>query len=310
MKIALITGGAGFIGSHLADRLLSEGFKVRILDDLSTGKLENIRGDFEFIEGSILDTEIVEKSFEGVDVCFHLAAIASVERSNLEWFNVHSNNMGGAVRVFEGAVLEGKRRGVEPIPVIYASSAAVYGDIGEVAISEDMDLRPLSAYGADKLGMEQHALVGGGVHNLRSFGFRFFNIYGPRQDPHSPYSGVISAFVNMAKEGKGLIIHGDGEQSRDFVFVGDLVDALIESMSAVSIDAPIVNICRGKSVTIKELAEIVNQIAGSDIELSFIEARRGDIRYSLGDDSKVRAVLEWEAKTGLEEGLRAVFEQE
>ena len=203
----LVTGGCGFIGSHLVDALTAANHSVRILDDLSTGSLAYTPDTAEFIRGDVADPGTVEKAMRRVDGCFHLAAVASVERCNLDWPGTHRTNLAGTVAVFDAA----RKRST---PVVYASSAAVYGNNPDV-LTEDTVLRPISAYGADKLGCELHGLVAHRVHRVPNCGLRFFNVYGPRQDANSPYSGVITIFSSRITNSQPIIINGDGHGSRD-----------------------------------------------------------------------------------------------
>src|SRR5690348_8458986 len=189
MSTWLVIGGAGFIGSHLCDALLARGDSVRVLDDLSTGRLANLPPGVRFIQGDVADPACVSAAMAGVDGCFHLAAIASVEKGVTDWLGTHRANLTGTITVLDAIRRQGSR-----IPVVYASSAAVYGDAAAMPITEATPCRPLSAYGADKFGGELHAAVGTQVHGIPTAGLRFFNVYGPRQDPKSPYSGVISIF--------------------------------------------------------------------------------------------------------------------
>src|SRR5215469_14180806 len=240
MACFLVTGGAGFLGLHLVDALLKHGHLVRVLDDLSSGCRENLPRQIQFLHGDVSDPAAVEEAFEGVDGCFHLAAIASVARSNSEWLRTHEVNLAGTINVFDRA--RRLRRGRE-IPVVYASSAAIYGNCAATPIGEDAPAAPLSAYGADKSACELHARVAGAVHKLRTVGLRFFNLYGPRQDARSPYSGVIACFAKRLRRRGPVEIFGDGEQVRDFTYVGDAVTALVRALGAASIDAPVYNVC-------------------------------------------------------------------
>lgn len=192
MGTYLVTGGCGFIGSHLVDALLGGGHEVRVVDDLSTGKRENLPDGVELFLGDVADGALMRRAMMDVDGCFHLAAVASVQRGNEDWLGTHRVNLTGAVTVFD---LARNCRPSGPVPVVYASSAAVYGDNPALPLAEDAATRPLSAYGADKLGCELHARVAWLVHRVPNVGFRFFNVYGPRQDPKSPYSGVIAIFA-------------------------------------------------------------------------------------------------------------------
>jgi UDP-glucose 4-epimerase len=298
----LVTGGAGFIGSHLTDALLRDGHAVRVLDDLSTGRLTNLDRRCEVIEGDVADPAALRSAFEGISGCFHLAAIASVARSNEDWVGTHRTNATGTV-----AVLDAARRAAR-VPVVYASSAAVYGDHADGPISEASPLRPRTAYGADKLSSELHARVGFEVHRVPALGLRFFNVYGPRQDPSSPYSGVISLFAARIAAGEELTIHGDGEQTRDFVFVADVVEHLRRGM-ALLLERPqelVLNVCTGRATSVRALAALLGHASGRAAKVGFGPARPGDIRASLGDPTAARAALGCSAKTPLEEGLAAL----
>ena len=224
MALFLVTGGAGFIGSHLGDALLAAGHSVRVLDDLSTGRRGQVDPRCDFVQGDVVDPQVVRAAMAGVAGCFHLAAIASVARGNEDWRGTHLVNQTGTVTVLDAA------RAAGSVPVVYASSAAVYGNLGDAVAHEDVRPAPLTAYGADKLGSELHAAVALQVHGVPSVGLRFFNVYGPRQDPHSPYSGVISIFAALVAGEGTVTVHGDGEQVRDFVYVGDVVAHLMASM--------------------------------------------------------------------------------
>lgn len=305
MATYLITGGCGFIGSHLADALLAAGHAVRILDDLSTGRLANKPADGEFLLGDVADPEMVAEAMRGVDGCFHLAAVASVERGNLDWLGTHRTNLTGTITVFDAARRAAGSRG--PIPVVYASSAAVYGDAA-VPITETTRTVPLSAYGADKLGCELHALVAGRVHGVPNCGLRFFNVYGARQDPASPYSGVISIFCDRLAAGRPITIFGDGQQTRDFVHVSDVVAALIAAMGHASVRSTVYNVCTGRATTVLHLATLIADILGVTPEIVYGAPRAGEIRDSLGDPSKAQQELGFQARTDLRTGLAATLE--
>src|SRR6266851_6976441 len=257
----LVTGGAGFIGSHLVDALIADGHLVRVLDDLSSGRIENLPRGVELVTADVTDQGAVRRALDGADGCFHLAAIASVERCRQEWLQSHKVNLAGTITVFEEACRAQQGRG-RPVPVVYASSAAVYGNTSEIPISEGTPTRPANAYGVDKLGCEQHAGVASRIHQLHSVGLRFFNIYGPRQDPHSPYSGVISVFCQRILRGAPVEIHGDGNQVRDFVYVGDAVRALRRAIDAATLTPQIYNVCTGVETTIHQLGATVGQLRG------------------------------------------------
>ncbi len=299
MSLFLVTGGCGFIGSHLCEALVARGHQLRVLDDLSTGSEQNLVPGAELVVGDVADAALLRAAMEGVDGCFHLAAIASVERGVQDWLGTHRANLTGSIAVLDAAR---PRR----VPVVYASSAAVYGDQATLPIAEDAPRRPLSAYGADKLGCEQHALVGGLVHGIPTFGLRFFNVFGPRQDPRSPYSGVISIFCDRLSRGEGVDVFGDGGQTRDFVFVADVVAALIAGLGAASPEAPVANVCTGRPTSVRLLAETIAGLCGVAPALRERPARAGEIRHSLGDPALSRRLLGLGDPVGLAEGLGTV----
>lgn len=301
MASYLVTGGCGFIGSHLVDALAADGHMVRVLDDLSTGKRENIPGINDVVIGDVGDLDVVRDAMDGMDGCFHLAAIASVVRSNEDWLGTHRANLTGAINVFECA-----RR--DTLPVVYVSSAAIYGDNQDIPLPEDTPPRPLTAYGADKLGCEHHARVAYEVHKVPTTGFRFFNIFGPRQDPASPYSGVISIFADRIRAGQPLTIHGDGTQERDFIYVRDAVRFLMKGMERLPAAPDVFNVCRGRGTSINALAEMLFRIAGDTVDITHSDPREGDIRLSVGDPTHAREDLGIVVETEIEDGLRVTFE--
>ena len=308
----LITGGCGFIGSHLAERLLKEGHAVRVLDDLSTGKRDNVSPSAELIVGSVTDAELVRAAMDGIDGCFHLAGIASVVRGTQDWVGTHGVNLTGTITVFNAARRAyGKSGGNVGIPVVYASSAAVYGDEATMPLTEASPTRPLSAYGADKLGCEQHARVAGIVHGVPTAGLRLFNVFGPRQDPQSPYSGVISIFCNRLTAGEAIKIFGDGMQSRDFVYIDDVIAALTAAMTKISertrVATLIYNVCTGRPTTIIELANLIGELCGRKPEIGFAPPRADDIRISIGSADRLRADLGIACSTDLKDGLRVTL---
>jgi UDP-glucose 4-epimerase len=300
MTCFLVTGGAGFLGSHLVDALLKQGHLVRVLDDLSSGHRQNLPRQIQFLHGDITDPTTVEQAFEGIDACFHLAAIASVLRSNREWLRTHQVNLTGTLNILNQARRLWHRG---EIPIVYASSAAIYGDCGTVPIGEDTPVAPLSAYGADKSACELHARVAGAVHEIPTVGLRFFNLYGPRQDAQSPYSGVIALFADRLRLGEPVEIFGDGEQVRDFTFVGDAVDALDRALTAASTSAPVFNICTGKGTSVRALAEIMAELYQTDMTAYYSPARSGEVRISVGDPRRAAVQLGFRAETALADGL-------
>jgi UDP-glucose 4-epimerase len=302
----LITGGAGFIGSHLAASLLRDGHRVRILDNLFSGHADNIPPGVELRRADIVHQKRVRKALEGVDGCFHLAAIASVAYCHENWLRSHEVNLGGTVTVFEEAV-RAQRICNRVIPVVYASSAAVYGSASNVPISERTATAPTSAYGVDKLGCEMHAAVAAAVHGLVSVGLRFFNVYGPRQDPHSPYSGVVSIFCSQIAEGAPVCLHGDGTQVRDFVYVADAVLALRRAMEVAGPQAQVFNVCTGVGIQVRELGKAVARLCDTAFAPRGAPARVGDVHVSIGNPTKARQELGFQAQVPLRHGLKSTL---
>lgn len=302
MASYLVTGGCGFIGSHLCSALLARGHRVRVLDDLSTGHPGNLAPGAELVVGDIADHLVMRDAMAGMDGCFHLAAIASVERGVRDWIGTHRTNLSGTVVIFEAARCESKARG-RPVPVVYASSAAVYGDPASLPVDEAAQPRPLSAYGADKLGCELHARAGGEVHGLHTAGLRFFNVFGPRQDPRSPYSGVVSIFCSRLARREPLDIHGDGGQTRDFVHVADVVAALTAALERAGPDGPVLNVCTGRATSVRELAALLGLAWGVVPEVRHGPPRAGEIRHSVGSRARLAARLGLRATMPLQDGL-------
>jgi UDP-glucose 4-epimerase len=308
MSTYLVTGGAGFIGSHLCDALIAAGDTVRVLDDLSTGHRLNLATGATLIEGDVADPAAVAEAMEGVDGCFHLAAIASVEKGVTDWLGTHHANITGTITVFDTIRRQGRH-----IPVVYASSAAVYGDTvrgrdaAGGAIAETERCSPLSAYGADKYGCELHAKVASHVHGIPTVGLRFFNVYGPRQDPKSPYSGVISIFCERIAAGLPIAIFGDGQQTRDFVYVGDVIRALLAGMALRPADSPVFNVCTGIPTSIEALARLIADLAGKNLNVQTKPHRAGEIRHSLGAPALADHVLGLSSRVPLRTGLGKVL---
>ena len=302
MSTYVVTGGAGFIGSHLCDALVARRDSVLVLDDLSTGHRRNVPAAATLVVGDVADAATVAQVMEGADGCFHLAAIASVEKGITDWLGTHRTNITGTVTVFDAIRRQGSR-----IPVVYASSAAAYGDAATVPIVETERCVPLSAYGADKFACELHARVASHVHGIPTVGMRFFNVYGPRQDPKSPYSGVISIFCERITAGQPIAIFGDGQQTRDFVYVGDVVRALLAGMALRPLDAPVFNVCTGQSTSVEALARLVAELSGKNLNTATRPPRVGEIRHSLGVPDLADRVLGLEGRIQLRSGLREVL---
>ncbi len=297
----LVTGGCGFIGSHLAEALLAAGHDVVVLDDLSTGTPDNLPAAASLLQGDVADPALASEAVRGVAGCFHLAAVASVERCSNDLLGTHRTNLGGTLALLDALARCG------PVPFVYASSAAVYGDAAEVPVSEAAPTRPQSAYGADKRAGELHAAVASHTHGIPTTGLRFFNVYGPRQRWDSPYSGVVSVFAQRIGAGLPVTIFGDGEQTRDLVEVADVVAALLQAMARPSLAAPVFNVCTGRGVSVLGLAAELGRVLGRAPELAFGPARVGDIRRSVGDPALGRAALALREATPLAMGLQRLL---
>ena len=301
----LVTGGAGFIGSHLVHALLEEGHAVRVLDDLSSGHRENLPQQVELAEADVTDPAAVESAIDDVDGCFHLAAIASVARSHRDWLRSHQVNLTGTINVFDRARPSRRRR---ELPVVYASTAAIYGNCGSFPVDEDSPAAPLSAYGADKHACELHARVAGAIHGVPTIGLRFFNLYGPRQDPLSPYSGVISIFADRLLRGEPVEIFGDGEQARDFIYISDAVQALRRAMRVATTGAFVFNVCTGKATSVSSLADTMAELCGTKLVVRHRPARCGEVRISIGDPQRAVEQLGFTAQTTLADGLEVTLD--
>lgn len=301
MTLWLVTGGCGFIGSHLCASLVAAGQQVRVLDNLSTGRRENLAPGARLLVGDVGDPELLAQAMSGVAGCFHLAAIASVERGVREWRETHRVNLSAFVALLDAARQEGG------VPVVYASSAAVYGSNNALPLTEMADTRPLSGYGADKLGCELEARVAGVVHGIPTVGLRFFNVFGARQDPTSPYSGVISIFADRLLRGEPLTVFGDGLQTRDFVHVSTVVAALRAGMGRTDVLAPVFNVCSGHSTTVLALARTLARACQRVPAISHAPGRTAEVRHSVGSPEAARAALGLGEPLGLLEGLREVI---
>ncbi len=293
---AIITGGAGFIGSNLAE-VLSGDNEVIIVDDLSTGNEANIRGlEIELVKGSVTDLDLLRKIFEGADYVFHQAAIPSVPRSIKDPVSTNEANVTGTLKVLIAA------RDCSVKKVIFASSSSAYGDTPELPKREDMNPNPLSPYAVTKLIGEYYCNVFDEVYDLKTAALRYFNVYGPKQDPHSDYAAVIPKFIKRIQEGKPPIIYGDGTQTRDFTSVDDVVSANI--LAAESDAKGVYNVATGKRITIKELANVIMAIMGRDLDPIHEKQREGDVLHSLGDITKAKKDFGYAPGDKLEENLK------
>lgn len=297
----LITGGAGFIGSHLTDALLAKGYAVRILDDLSTGKRSNLpqnNPQVELIEGDVADAAAVAQAMIGCRAVAHLAAVASVQASVDDPVRTHQSNFVGTLNICEAMRQAKVKR------VVFASSAAVYGNNGEgEAIDEETPKAPLTPYASDKLASEYYFDFYRRQHALEPVVFRFFNIFGPRQDPSSPYSGVISIFSERAQKGLPITIFGDGEQTRDFVYVEDLVDVLVQAIEAPQVEVGAINVGMNQATTLKQMLEALAKVQGELPPISYGPVRSGDIRHSRANNQRLLQRFKFPEQTSMNVGL-------
>jgi nucleoside-diphosphate-sugar epimerase len=302
----LVTGGAGFIGSHIAAALTASGARVRVLDDLSTGHTENLEeigGDVEFVKGGLTEPDALERALRGVEVVFHEAAIPSVPRSVEEPETTHRASVEGTFALLVAARRAGVRR------VVYAASSSAYGDQETLPKTEEMRPEPLSPYAAAKLVGEYYCQVWSRVYGFETACLRYFNVFGPRQDPSSQYSGVISRFISALASGGRPVIFGDGEQSRDFTYVSNVVDGNLRAAESPQAVGRVINCATGRRTTLNELLEALKKLTGrTDVEAEYREPRVGDVRHSLADIERARAWLGYEPQVGLEEGLRHTLE--
>lgn len=318
----LVTGGAGFVGSHIVDALVDQGHNVVVLDNLSSGHKENLSGalnQIDFVEGDIRDAETCLKASEGCDGIFHEAALVSVPDSINRPRDNHDINITGTLNILEAARVNGVKR------VVFASSAAVYGDNPELPKREEMLPEPKSPYAMAKLAGEHYLKVYAECFGLETVALRYFNVFGPRQDPSSMYSGVISIFSERIKNGLPITIYGDGQQTRDFVSVSDVVQVNLLAMgcqksddrgqtsaSSPMLHAPcaqrfvVLNVATARQTSLLELLKTLEALTGNKATVSFSAARSGDIQHSLADISKVRKIFGYEPKVSLSEGLSSL----
>ena len=296
----LITGGAGFIGSNLARKLLSLGEEVVVLDDLSTGKRENlgdIKDRVKLVVGDICDVEKVREAMEGIDYVFHQAAVVSVPRSIDEPVRTNEVNVDGTLNCLLAA------RDVKAKRFVFAASSSAYGDSPALPKHEDMIPRPLSPYGVSKLVGEMYCRVFYEVYGLPTVSLRYFNIFGPYQDPKSQYAAVVPIFITRLLKGESPQVFGDGDQSRDFTYIDNAVQANLLAMKSDKADGKTINVACGAQYTLNELAGNLKRLTGSDIDPTYAEPRAGDIKHSLGDISRASELLGYNPKVSFEEGL-------
>jgi UDP-glucose 4-epimerase len=304
----LVTGGAGFIGSHVVDRLVNDGYEVRVIDDLSTGRLSNIRGHLnsgkiDFVKGDIRDASLVKESLDGISIVTHLAALISVPFSVENPDLTFDVNLSGTLNLLRACIKERVDR------FVFVSSCAVFGEPESLPISETTRTNPISPYAESKLIAERYCLGFSERQLLRSVVLRFFNVYGPRQGLNE-YSGVITRFIGSVRRRAPLVIYGDGLQTRDFVNVKDVVQGVLAAIRSNKAEGEVFNVGSGKPTSIIELAKTVSELAGVEFEVRYEEPRLGDIRDSFADISKAKNLLCYRSEVSLRDGLRTLLEEE
>jgi nucleoside-diphosphate-sugar epimerase len=301
----LVTGGAGFIGSHIVEKLVRKGEKVRVLDNFSSGRRENLKhlsDKIELVEGDIRDFWTVIQAVEGVDFILHQAALTSVQRSIKNPLTTNEVNINGTLNILEAAKIHKIKR------LVYASSSSVYGDTPTLPKIETMAPNPISPYAISKLAGEEYCQVFYRVYGLETCCLRYFNVFGPRQNPLSEYAGVIPRFILALLNGQKPKIYGDGEQSRDFTYVENVVEANLQACLTESVGGEIINIASSQRHTINQLWKALSKITSRNLEPFYTEPKSGDIRHSLGDINKAKKILEYEVKIDFEEGLKKAVE--
>ena len=304
MSHYLVTGGAGFIGSHLSEELVRRGHRVRVLDNLSTGKrknLEHIPG-VDLLVGDLASLEDCRRAVQGVDYVLHMGAVASVPRSVVDPISSNTANINGSLNILVAARDEKVRR------VVYAGSSSAYGDLPTLPKYEDMPTKPQSPYALQKLVAEQYCQMFTQLYGLETVTIRYFNVFGPRQDPGSPYSGVISLFSTALLEGRRPTIFGDGGQTRDFTYVANVVDGVLRACDAPNVAGEVINVATGGRISLNQLLQTINEIVGTSIEPIYAEFRAGDVRDSQADISKAASLLGYAPLVTFEDGLRRTLE--
>jgi UDP-glucose 4-epimerase len=295
----LVTGGGGFVGANLVRGLLERGEEVRVLDNFSTGNRGNLVGldDVEIVEGELRSYERVHAATRGTELVFHLGALPSVPRSVQDPLTTSAVNVEGTLNVLLAARDEGVRR------VVFASSSSVYGNSGSLPRVETANPDPISPYGVAKLAAERYCVSFSRVYPIETIALRYFNVFGPHQDPRSQYAAVVPRFITEAAAGRPLPIYGDGTQSRDFTYVANVVEATVLAADAADGSGAVLNVATGRSVTVDELADAVGAVLGLEVEKDYRDARAGDVSHSWADVAAAGRVLGWKPRVTLEEGL-------
>lgn len=300
MASYLVTGGAGFIGSHLVEELVRRGARVRVVDSLITGKRENLAhvGEIDFLEGDLADLEVARAAVAGMDYVLHQAAIPSVPRSVTDPLTSHRSNVDGTLNILLAARDAGVKR------LVYAGSSSAYGDTPTLPKHEDMPPNPQSPYALQKLVGEQYARLFARLYGFDAVTTRYFNVFGPRQDPSSPYSGVISVFIRALVAGDKPTIYGDGHQTRDFTYVANVVDGVLRACHGDHLAGEVINVATGGRVSLNELFEALRRLTGSTLVPVYAGPRAGDVLHSQADISRAERLLGYRPLVGLEEGLK------
>jgi nucleoside-diphosphate-sugar epimerase len=304
MSFYLVTGGSGFIGSHLAEELIRRGHRVRVVDSLITGKRRNLAHlpAVEFVEGDLANFETCARVVDGIDYVLHQAAIPSVPRSVKDPITSNRANIDGSINMLVAARDAGVKR------LVYAGSSSAYGDTPTLPKREDMPTNPLSPYALQKLVAEQYCQMFTRLYGFETVTIRYFNVFGPRQDPGSPYSGVISLFATALLDARRPTIYGDGGQTRDFTYVANVVDGVLRACEASGAAGEVINVATGGRISLNDLLATMNQIVGSAVQPLYAESRVGDVRDSQADITKARTLLGYQPLVSLEEGLRRTLE--
>jgi UDP-glucose 4-epimerase len=294
----LVTGGAGFIGSHISEELVTRGHRVRVVDNFVTGYQHNLRQGVEFIEGDLADAAVAASVVQGMDYVVHQAAIPSVPRSVDRPVESHRANVDAMLNLLIASRDAGVKR------LVFAGSSSVYGDTAVLPKTETMPTSPLSPYALQKLMSEMYGQIFTRLYGFETVTTRYFNVFGPRQDPSSPYSGVISLFIKALHDRTTPVIYGDGEQTRDFTYVSNVVDGVIRSAETPGVGGQVFNVATNSRISLNQLLNTLNKIFGSDVIAIYKDARAGDVRDSQADISKAARLLGYKPVVGLEEGLR------